>query len=153
MGTRTPANAGQPPDRQRLQEQIARLEVQDLVLLVAGLLRATGHATQASAAELEQAEELLAMPPAGGAQTSRTRVRLVHRPASRTDAADIQGFAAERQPEEHGWYVSTGGFGDDARAAAAGAEPPVRLLDLPALAAELAEHHDRLDPATRALLE
>jgi len=152
MESGTGIDGGQPPERGRLREQVARLEVQDLVLLVAGLLRAMGYAIQASAAGLEEAEELLATPATGGAQTPRTRVRLVHRPATPADAADIRGFVGERQPGERGWYVSTGGFRDDARDAVTRAEE-MRLLDLSELASELVEYYDRLDPSTRALLD
>ena len=153
MESGTGSESRQPPERGRLQEQVARLEVQDLVLLVAGLLRAMGYAIQASAAELEYAEELLAASASGGAQTPRTRVRLVHRPATPADAAAIRGFVAGRQPEERGWYVSTGGFRDEAREVAAHEEMSLRLLDLPELASELVEYYGRLDPATRALLD
>ena len=134
-----------------VEDQIARLNWQELQDLVAGILRAMGYRTRVSSPGADRGVDISASPDGLGLTEPRIFVEVKHRNGAIGSQA-IRTFTGGRQDGDRCLYVSTGGFTRDARYEADRSRVPLTLLTMPDLRELLVNHYEGLDPETRALV-
>ena len=136
---------------QMVEDQIARLDWQQLQELVAGILRAMGYRTKVSSPGPDRGVDIFASPDGLGLAEPRIFVEVKHRKGT-MGAPDIRSFLGGRRPGDRCLYVSTGGYTADARGEAARSQIPLTLLAMPDLRELLVSYYELLDTETRALV-
>lgn len=136
----------------RIEDQILRLDWEQMQELVAALLRALGYRTVVSPAGPDRGKDIIASRDGLGFERPRIVVEVKHRKNDKMGAPDIRSFLGGRHNEDRGLYVSTGGFSQDARYEADRATMPTHLLDLRALTETIVANYPQFDEAGRALL-
>ena len=136
---------------QFIEDEIAKLDWEQMQELVAGILRAMGYRTRVSPRGPDLGVDIFASPDGLGLQEPRIFVEVKHR-SGRIGAPDIRTFIGGRQPGDRCLYVSTGGFTNEARYEAERSSIPTRLIAMPDLRELLVDYYESLDSETRALV-
>lgn len=136
---------------QFVEDQIAKLDWQELQRLVAGILRSMGYRTKVSIPGPDRGVDIFASPDGLGLSEPRIFVEVKHR-AGAVGSQAIRTFTGGRQDSDRCLYVSTGGFSKDARYEADRSRVPLTLLAMPDLRELLVSHYEALDSETRALV-
>ena len=136
---------------QFVEDQIAKLNWQQLQELVAGVLRAMGYRTRVSNPGPDRGVDIFASPDGLGLAEPRIFVEVKHRTGS-VGAPTVRSFLGGRRPGDRCLYVSTGGFSSDARYEADRSQIPLTLITMPDLRELLVNYYETLDPETRALV-
>ena len=136
---------------QFIEDEIAKLDWEQLQELIAGILRAMGYRTRISPRGPDRGVDVFASPDGLGLEEPRISVEVKHR-SGRIGAPDIRAFLGGRQPGDRCLYVSTGGFTNEARYEAERSQIPLRLIAMPDLRELLVDYYESLDSETRALV-
>ena len=136
----------------RIEDQILKLDWDQMQDLVAALLRSLGYRTVVSPAGPDRGKDIIASRDGLGFERPRIVVEVKHRRHEKMGAPDIRAFLGGRHNEDRGLYVSTGGFSQDARYEADRATMPTHLLDLRGLAEAVIANYSSFDEQGRALL-
>lgn len=135
-----------------IEDQLVRLDWEEMQDLVAGILRAMGYKTEVAARGPDRGVDIFASPDGLGLEEPRIFVEVKHRPRTPIGGPDVRSFLGGRQPGDRCLYVSTGGFTKDARYEADRANTPLRLVALPKLRNLLLQHYESLDPDVKTLV-
>jgi restriction system protein len=135
-----------------IEDRIARLDWQQLQLLVAGVLEAMGYRSKVAERGPDRGIDIFASPDGLGLQEPRIFVEVKHRTSTPIGAQQIRSFLGGRQPGDRCLYVSTGGFSKEARYEAERSSVPLTLITLPDLRALVVDHYDKLDAVTRSMV-
>lgn len=136
---------------QFVEDQIARLNWNELQNLVAGILRSMGYRTRVAGQGPDRGVDIFASPDGLGLAEPRIFVEVKHRAGS-IGAPAVRSFLGGRHPGDRCLYVSTGGFSTDARYEADRSTVPLTLLTMPDLRELLVSYYESLDSETRALV-
>ena len=136
---------------QFIEDEMAKLNWEQMQELVAGILRAMGYRTRVSPRGPDRGVDVFASPDGLGLEEPRISVEVKHR-SGRIGAPDIRAFLGGRQPGDRCLYVSTGGFTNEARYEAERSAIPIRLITMPDLRELLVDYYELLDSETRALV-
>ena len=134
-----------------IEDEIAKLDWEQLQELVAGILRAMGYRTRVSSPGPDRGVDVFASPDGIGLEEPRIFVEVKHR-SVRIGAPDIRTFIGGRQAGDRCLYVSTGGFTNEARYEADRSQIPLRLIAMDDLRELLVDYYESLDSETRALV-
>ena len=136
---------------QFIEDEIAKLDWEQLQELVAGILRAMGYRTRVSPRGPDRGVDVFASPDGLGLEEPRIFVEVKHRLGT-IGTSDVRSFLGGRQPGDRCLYVSTGGFTREARYEAERSSIPIRLVAMPDLRELLVDYYESLDSETRALV-
>ena len=135
-----------------LKDRILQLSPEEMENLLAALLRAMGFKAFVSARGKDRGLDVFASPDGLGLQEPRIKAEVKHRPKTKIGAPDIRCFLGSLRQGDRGIYLSTGGFGHEAKYEADRATVPITLLDLDSLAKMVAENYEAFDVEGRVLL-
>ena len=138
--------------RERLKDQIVKLDDSDMEELLAAVLRGMGFRTTVSPTGPDRGVDVLASPDGLGLQEPRIKAEVKHRRRTQMGAPEVRGFIGGLRSGDKGLYLSTGGFSKEARYEAERSPVPVKLLDLDDLALLIETHYEAFDTEGRALL-
>lgn len=136
---------------QFIEDEIAKLDWEQLQELVAGILRAMGYRTRVSPRGPDRGVDVFASPDGLGLEEPRIFVEVKHRLGT-IGTSDVRSFLGGRQSGDRCLYVSTGGFTREARYEAERSSIPIRLISMPDLRELLVDYYESLDSETRALV-
>ena len=134
-----------------VEDQIAKLDWEQLQERGAGILRAMGYRTRVSEEGPDRGVDVFASRDGLGLEEPRIFVEVKHRNAT-IGAQGIRSFLGGRRDGDRCLYVSTGGFSKDARYEAERAQIPLTLIAMPDLRELLVDYYESLDSETRALV-
>ena len=137
--------------KQFVEDQIAKLNWQQLQDLVAGILRAMGYRTKISGPGPDRGVDIFASPDGLGLTEPRIFVEVKHRSAS-VSADQVRSFLGGRRNGDRCLYVSTGGFSKEALYEADRATIPLTIITTPELRELLLTYYEQLDSETCALV-
>lgn len=135
-----------------IEDRLARLSAAQFEALVAGLMRAMGYRTRYLGDGRGGGARLLASPDGLGLQPPRLCVGVAHLPGAPLGGADMRAFLADRRACDQVLYVSSGGFGREARQEVEKAGVPATLISLPQFRELLVQYYTSLDDGARQLL-
>ena len=135
-----------------IEDHIATLDWEEMQQFVAGILRAMGYRTTVSNPGPDRGYDVFASPDGLGLEEPRIFVEVKHRKGTTIGSQDVRSFLGGRSTGDRCLYVSTGGFTKEARYEADRSNVPLNLLTLQDLRRLLADHYDRLDEETKALV-
>ena len=136
---------------QFIEDEIAKLDWEQMQQLVAGILRAMGYRTRVSPRGPDRGVDVFASKDGLGLEEPRIFVEVKHR-LGPIGTSDVRSFLGGRQPGDRCLYVSTGGFTREARYEAERSSIPIRLIAMPDLRELLVDYYESLDSETRALV-
>jgi len=134
-----------------VEDQISKLDWQEMQELIAGILRAMGYRTRVSPVGSDRGVDVFASPDGLGLAEPRIFVEVKHRSGA-IGSGDVRSFLGGRHSGDRCLYVSTGGFSREARYEAERSQIPLTLIDMPALRTLLIDHYESLDTETRSLV-
>ena len=147
-----PSYSGPDDGIEAIKDRVQQISWEDMEQLVAGLLRAMGYYADVTTRGADGGRDVVASHDALGLDGSpRIVAEVKHREAA-MGAPMIRAFIGGLHSNEHGLYVSTGGFTKDARSEALHASTPVRLVDLDTFVRLYIDNYRRMDDETRAIL-
>ena len=135
-----------------IKDRIEKLGWEEMQELAAGILRALGYRTHVSPPGPDRGRDVIASPDGLGLESPRIIAEVKHRPGTRMGAPDIRSFIGGMREGDRGIYLSTGGFGKEAKYEADRAERPVTLIDMDELVALVVEHYESMDVEARGLV-
>lgn len=135
-----------------VEDRLARLTPPQFEELVGGLMRAMGYRTRYLGDGRGGGARLQASPDGLGLQPPRLCVGVTHQPGTPLGGADMRAFLAERRGCEQVIYVSSGGFGREARQEIDKAGAPATLITLPQFRELLVQYYNQLEDGARQLL-
>lgn len=133
-----------------IKDKLQSLDWDEMEELIAGLLRAMGYKTRVSNRGADKGKDIVASPDGFGLQEPRILVEVKHR-RGQMGAPEIRSFIGGIR-NGRGVFVSTGGFGKEARYEAERSDKPLTLVDVDELASMIIHYYDDFDPDARALL-
>ena len=134
-----------------VEDQIAKLDWEQVQELVAGILRAMGYKTRVAPPGPDRGVDVFASPDGLGLAEPRIFVEVKRRQGT-IGAAEVRSFLGGRKAGDRCLYVSTGGFSREARYEAERASIPLTLINMSDLRELLFNHYEGLDSATQALV-
>ena len=135
-----------------IEEQVSRLDWEEMQILVAGILRAMGYRTTVSPKGADRGVDIFASPDGLGLEEPRIFVEVKHRPNQNMGSQELRSFLGGRSEGDRCLYVSTGGFTKDARYEADRSKIPLRLLGLVDIRKLLVDYYEQMDEETRSLV-
>lgn len=135
-----------------LEDQIVKLDWEQMQELVAEILVAMGFKTEVSLRGADRGVDIFASRDGLGLAEPRIFVEVKHRSGTRMGADHIRTFLGGRQVGDRCLYVSTGGFSKEARYEAERSNIPIKLIDLPRLRELVLEHYESFSTDGLALL-
>lgn len=136
---------------QFVEDEIAKLDWQQLQELVAGILRGMGYRTRVARPGSDRGVDIFASADGLGLTEPRIFVEVKHR-SGPIGSQDVRSSLGGRRPGDRCLYVSTGGFSQDARYEADRSTVPLTLLTMPDLRRLLLDYYENLDSETRSLV-
>ncbi len=137
---------------ERIKDRIVRLDWEQMQELVAALLRSMGYQTRISPRGADRGRDILASPDAFGFTAPRITVEVKHRPKESMGAPHVRALAAGSHADDRCLFVSTGGFGKEAKYEAERSRTIITLMNLDDLARAIIEAYPRFDEQGRTLL-
>lgn len=134
-----------------IKDRVNQLDWEDMERLVAGLLKAMGYCARITPKGPGGGRDVIASPDALGLESPRIVVEVKHRKGA-MGASAIRSFIGGLRTNDHGLYVSTGGFTREARYEADRSNVPMRLLDLDGFVRHYVDVYDKTDEETRDIL-
>lgn len=135
-----------------IEDMIAKLDPEQMEILVAGLLRAMGYKSRVTAKGADRGVDIFASPDGLGLEEPRIFVEVKHRRGTTIGAPEVRAFMGGRQPGDRCLFVSTGGFSREARYEAERSATPLTLIALPDLRQLVTQQYENLDTETRQLV-
>lgn len=135
-----------------IEDRLARLSPSQFEELVIGLMRAMGYRTRYLGDGRGGGAWLQASPDGLGLLEPRICVGVAHAPGTPLTGSDMRQFLGERRPCGQVIYVSSGGFGREARQEVDKAGVTATLITLPQFRQLIVDHYADLDDRARQLL-
>ena len=135
-----------------IEDRIAKLDEQELQILVAGTLRAMGFKTRVCSFGLDRSFDVFASPDGLGLEEPRIFVKVKHRTTSAMGDLELRTFLGGRDRGARWVYVNTGGFTRDAYHEADRSGSSLTLLGLRKLQELLIEHYAAMDLEVQQLV-
>ncbi len=133
-----------------ISDHISHLDGYQLQDLVAALFRAMGYHAISSPPGRDRGVDIMITHDPLGLEGLRIEAQVKHWKAS-VSSSDMRSFLGTLR-NDHGVFVSTGGFTSEAQSEAAHAQTPVKLLDRDEFIELLLENYQSLEPAFQALV-
>ena len=137
-----------------IEDQILKLDWEEVEVLVAGILRAMGYKTRMTGKGSDLGSDIIASPDGLEMVEPIIKVEVKHKVKSKekVGAPDIRNFVGGLRNSTKGIYVSTTGFSKEAQYEAERANFHITLMDLDLLVELLVENYESLNPEIKALV-
>ena len=135
-----------------IKDAIVKLSEDDMERLVAALLRSMGYKARRTPKGRDRGRDVMASPDGLGFLDPRIIAEVKHRSQTKIGAPEVRSFLGALRDDDHGLYVSTGGFTMEARYEAERAMNHVELLNLDELVDLVLENYSKFDVEARTLV-